>query len=96
MSEKTMPKRLKRKNRVTEIPEGSKFVGRGSRWGNPFEVEVYGRDECIELYRKHITKCIEKLPNKYNLSELKGRDLYCYCKLDENCHGDLLLQMANN
>jgi len=96
MSEKTMPKRLKRKNFVTEIPEGGKFVGRGSRWGNPFRVEEYGWDECIELYRKHIAKCIEDNPVWYDLNLLKGKDLYCYCKLDENCHADLLIQMANN
>jgi hypothetical protein len=27
--------------------------------------------------------------------ELKGRDLACWCKPDEPCHADVLLEIAN-
>jgi len=27
--------------------------------------------------------------------ELKGRDLACWCKPDESCHADVLLEIAN-
>ena len=27
--------------------------------------------------------------------ELHGRDLACYCPLDEPCHADVLLELAN-
>ena len=27
--------------------------------------------------------------------ELRGRDLACYCPLDEPCHADVLLELAN-
>jgi hypothetical protein len=27
--------------------------------------------------------------------ELRGRDLACYCPLDEPCHADVLLEVAN-
>jgi hypothetical protein len=27
--------------------------------------------------------------------ELRGRDLACYCPLDEPCHADVLLAVAN-
>lgn len=27
--------------------------------------------------------------------ELKGKDLTCWCSLNEPCHGDVLLEMVN-
>jgi hypothetical protein len=30
-----------------------------------------------------------------NLEQLKGKDLACYCPLDEPCHADVLLEIAN-
>jgi hypothetical protein len=29
-------------------------------------------------------------------SELKGKDVACYCKLDEPCHTDTLIEIANS
>lgn len=29
-----------------------------------------------------------------NLSELRGHDLACFCRLDQACHGDFLLELA--
>ena len=28
-------------------------------------------------------------------SELRGRDLACWCPLDQPCHADVLLELAN-
>ena len=30
-----------------------------------------------------------------NLSELRGKDLACWCPLDQPCHADVLLELAN-
>ena len=30
-----------------------------------------------------------------NLSELKGKNLSCWCKIGEPCHADILLELAN-
>jgi len=30
-----------------------------------------------------------------SLPELRGRDLGCYCRLDQECHADVLLELAN-
>lgn len=30
-----------------------------------------------------------------NVTELRGRDLCCWCALDQPCHADILLRMAN-
>lgn len=32
----------------------------------------------------------------YNLKELKNKNLACFCKIGEKCHGDILLKIANN
>jgi hypothetical protein len=32
---------------------------------------------------------------KQHLSELKGKNLACWCPLDERCHVDVLLELAN-
>lgn len=31
-----------------------------------------------------------------SLSELRGRDLCCWCPLDQPCHADVLLELAND
>lgn len=30
-----------------------------------------------------------------NLSELRGKNLACWCRLDQPCHADVLLEKAN-
>jgi len=29
-------------------------------------------------------------------AELRGKDLACFCPLDQPCHADVLLEIANN
>lgn len=68
------------------------YVGRPSKWGNPF---VIGRDgsrtEVIAKYRAWIVAQPE-LMNA--LHELRGRDLVCWCA-PLACHGDVLRELAN-
>lgn len=33
---------------------------------------------------------------KLNLSELRGKNLACWCPLDKPCHADILLRLANS
>jgi Domain of unknown function (DUF4326) len=55
------------------------YVGRPSKWGNPFVIGRDGsRDEVIEKYRAWIVrqpKLMAALP------ELRGKDLVCWCGL---------------
>lgn len=80
--------------RTDIIPEDAVYVGRPSKWGNPFRFPTdfcpTGED-CIEAYRLHITVGEGKyLP----LEELRGRDLVCWCA-PLPCHADVLLTLAN-
>ena len=69
------------------------YIGRGSIWGNPYHVEEYGRDGCIDLYRTYIIKRLETEPGLLDqLLALKGARLGCYCK-PARCHGDVLVEL---
>lgn len=92
------------------MPAGAVYVGRGSKWGNPFVVGRDGtRSECLQLYRALAAGfvCIsrprvsiadqEHARNAMEAAadELRGKDLACWCPPDEPCHADLLLHIAN-
>ena len=66
--------------------------GRGSKWGNPFAIGKDGnRQEVVQKYKDYI------LSNQSLLSqieELRGKDLVCFCA-PQQCHGDVLIELAN-
>lgn len=68
------------------------YIGRGSKWGNPYIIGKDGtRLEVIEKYRQYIKKqpyLLKCLP------ELKGKILGCWCK-PLSCHGDVLVELLN-
>jgi hypothetical protein len=94
-----MPKRVQMKRtKGWRKPEGVVYVGRPTRWGNPFRVEELGREEAMRRFRelfdaKHRDKRAEYPVDE--IGELRGKDLACWCRLDELCHADILLEMAN-
>lgn len=47
-------------------------------------------EQCIEWYRWLITEAIPK-----DMSELRGKNLACFCPLGTACHADVLLELAN-
>ena len=68
------------------------YIGRPSRWGNPFSVGQDGtRDEVIVKYLKWLKNQPELLDA---LPELKGKVLGCWCA-PKACHGDMLARLAN-
>jgi hypothetical protein len=69
------------------------YIGRPSKWGNPFKVGKDGsREEVIQKYRHWILAnpvLVAQLP-----TELKGKRLGCWCK-PYACHGDALAELAD-
>lgn len=65
------------------------YIGRPSKWGNPFSADEYGRAEAIKKYKEYILSTTELL---YSLHELDGKTLGCYCK-PLACHGDVLIEL---
>lgn len=77
-------------------PAGAVVVARPSRWGNPFPVGPdRTRAEAVAAYERALLA--GKLPFGVEdvRRELAGRDLCCWCPLDEPCHADVLLGVAN-
>jgi hypothetical protein len=69
------------------------YIGRPSKWGNPFKIGSDGtREEVIEKYKKWFMQQPELVNS---VSELKGKTLGCWCK-PHSCHGDFLAELANN
>lgn len=69
------------------------YIGRGSVWGNPFTVEQFGRDGCIEKYEQYIRDKLRLNPELWQeLRKLEGKVLGCFCK-PKRCHGDILVKI---
>ncbi len=70
----------------------------GSQWGGfadhaeatAFAVELHAR--AMRATRVDIDGLIH---HKHYLGELRGHDLACWCPLDQPCHADVLLELAN-
>jgi hypothetical protein len=82
--------------RDPNCPKDAVYVGRPTKWGNPFKVAVHGRDACIELYKSWINDhdCAGFVIGRWAKEELRGKDLVCWCA-PRPCHADILLQIAN-
>ena len=66
------------------------FIGRPSKWGNPYIIGKDGtREEVIDKYEKWIREQPELLAA---LPELVGKNLGCFCS-PKACHGDVLLKL---
>jgi hypothetical protein len=66
------------------------YIGRPSKWGNPFVIGKDGtREEVIAKYEVWI-KTQPQLVN--SLSELRGKVLGCWCS-PKPCHGDVLVTL---
>jgi hypothetical protein len=48
-----MPSRIQRSRaKGWRMPPGAIYVGRPTRFGNPFPVDIYGRDRAVDLFRR--------------------------------------------
>ena len=81
------------------MPANTVYVGRPTVWGNPFIVgakliggkALTGR-KAMALYRQYARDAF----NQRDLQAcLRGKNLACWCPLDQPCHADILLEMAN-
>ena len=75
----------------TGVPSGAVYIGRGSKWGNPFHIgadgdraTVIAKHECWLRDQHHLLRALD---------ELRSCDLVCFCA-PLPCHGDLLLWLA--
>lgn len=106
------PQRVQRKRtKGWRMPEGAVYVGRGSKWGNPYKVgdesafigehPVLGLDDPLtqadasQLYDMALQGGHLSVAVWEVRDALAGKDLACWCRLDLPCHTDVLLDIAN-
>ena len=96
-----MPKRIqRRRTKGWRMPEGAVYVGRPSKWGNPF-TPPFGvgpgdaRQSAADAYRRWLH---DERPDLIADAkrELRGKDLVCWCWEYFPCHADVLLGVANS
>jgi hypothetical protein len=101
-----MPKRIqRRRTKGWRMPPNTVYVGRGSRWGNPYVFGQCNPDKpgrmsvmvsasaLTNAFRGYAARCIESDPSW--IDPLRGKDLACWCPLDQPCHADVLIELAN-
>ena len=102
-----MPERVQlKRTKGWRMPVNTVSVARPTKWGNPFRVGDPGRfDETHSVVRsaRHAVSAFADMVNAPNASmycvearrELRGKNLACWCPLDQPCHADVLLELAN-
>ena len=87
------PVRIQRKRaKGWKMPPDTIYVGRPTKWGNPFT----GQDAVNNFEILILSKLIDDNGKfRKRLDELKGKNLACWCPLDKPCHADILLRFAN-
>jgi len=82
-------------------------VSRPSKWGNPFSAALgtAPTSQKAELRAKSVARFRRALLGRdgalgFDIDdvrrELQGKNLACWCPLDEPCHADVLLEVANS
>jgi hypothetical protein len=92
------------------LPPGAMKVDRSTPWGNPFVVGRDGtRADCVSLFEHMCCGAMtiskgadladaQRAYIEYaarNRHQLVGKHLACWCPLNEPCHADVLLMVAN-
>lgn len=118
------PRRIQRSRaKGWRMPDGAVYVGRGSRWGNPWELKRHLNGEwwceaegprgrmgpfrtkaaaavaAVIGYRHILTRvmagAVEPGFSQAEWAAIRGKHLACWCALDQPCHADVLLELAN-
>lgn len=83
-----MPKVYNKRDK--DIPADAVYVGRPTKWGNPFVIGRDGtRDEVVAKYKKYLLR--DDFLSR-SLGELVGKDLVCWCA-PLACHADVLIEI---
>jgi hypothetical protein len=70
--------------------KGYKAVHRPTKWGNPFPVPPYTRQDAMRRYERWVDAQLEEDPAF--LEPLRGYNLGCFCAPELACHADILLR----
>lgn len=97
------PVRVQRKrSKGWKMPENTVYVGRPTKWGNPYIVGetikgtniVTTHEIAVKRY-KIAFQGLSGMAKKEIIDTLRGKNLACFCSLDKPCHADFLLEIVN-
>jgi hypothetical protein len=104
------PRRIQRPWIWTDRPANTVDASRAGPFGNPYPVEQYGLDESLRLFTEWVTNPDAQPVARVTRSDRvrihqpitaemieaqRGKDWACFCPLDQPCHADVLLELAN-
>jgi hypothetical protein len=88
------------------MPTNTVKVDRSTPWGNPWRIGDYGplgrkpidAAGAVGFFEQMFTDPEMKAAAGYpdGLGLLAGKNLACWCPLDQPCHADVLLRIANS
>ena len=86
-----------RRTRGWRKPPNTRSVTRPHRFGNPYRVGEHAPTAAaaVLLYRQWLEQPEQAALVEQIRTELRGCNLACWCRLDEPCHADVLLEIAN-
>jgi hypothetical protein len=90
-----MPARIQlKRTKGWRMPPNTVKVDRTTRFGNPFPLTAArSRSDALTAFAKNLRRRLADDPGF--LQPLRGKNLGCWCRLDEPCHADILLEAAN-
>lgn len=90
------PQRVKmRRTRGWRKPPDTVYVGRPTRFGNPFRAAEHGSEYAVRLFEEWIRRPANRALLAEARRTLKGKNLGCWCPLGAPCHADVLLRLVN-
>jgi hypothetical protein len=105
-----LPQRIQlRRTRGWRMPTNTVKVDRTTKWGNPFYVAIapeegnfndnywcLGAEEAVAKFRRFLGETTKgaRLFDEAK-TELRGKNLGCWCREGDPCHGTVLLEIAN-
>ena len=97
------PNRVVKTNRFPDCGGGWSIVNEKHEVISPEYGEKHtALKECVELYQRHLLHLWDNERVNHSIAfvsavdELRGKDLACWCSLDQPCHADVLLELANS
>lgn len=97
-----MPVRIQlRRTKGWRKPPNTVVVARPTKWGNPFKSHPDGvclprPEEAVADFRAFLTHTITGVTlAQHAKTELRGKNLACWCRIGSPCHADVLLEIAN-
>lgn len=78
------------------------FPGCGLGFGNvvdgrPVNWPLHTRQHMVDHFREYMRVMAKTEPDRFEeyIAPLRGKTLMCWCKPDDLCHTDVLLELAN-